>query len=341
MKRSEFYIGADIAADTFAASVFRAERGCLATKEQIPNSTDGFQELFQWLEGHGITPENGVVCIEATGVYSEAFCYFVVAAGYRIAVESPLKVKRAFHPAGRKNDAVDSQQIAEYAYRFYDELSFWSPSSEIVEELRTLLKLRERISKSLVLHKNARRSLQRKARHAPFAASVTEELIGILQQKLDAIDAEIKRVIKQDPSLHDMVRKLDLIPGVGMLLATYCLALTNGFTHPVDYRSKAAYLGIAPLEHTSGKTVRKPSRSRHFGPRQVRKLLHLAARSVCVHNARFREYYLRKLQEGKPEAVIYNNVSNKLLKIICAIIRSGKGYIPNYRSLNPMLLNAA
>jgi len=34
-------------------------------------------------------------------------------------------------------------------------------------------------------------------------------------------------------------------------------------------------------------------------------------------------------------------VSNKLLRIICAIIRSGRAYIPNYRSINPMLLNAA
>lgn len=210
-----------------------------------------------------------------------------------------------------------------------------------MEEFRTQLKLRERVSKSLVLHKNARRILHGEVRHVPFAASVTDELIGVLQQKLDAIDAEIERVIAQDSSLHEMVRKLDLIPGVGMLLATYCLSLTNGFTQPVDYRSKAAYLGIAPLEHTSGKTVRKPSRSRHFGPKQVRKLLHLATRSVCVHNTRFREYDLRKLQQGKPEAIIYNNASNKLVKIICAIIRSRKACSPNYRSLNPRLLNAA
>lgn len=129
MKRAEFYIGAGIVTDTFVASVLKAGHSRLATEEKIPTTTDGFQELFQWLGGpNGITSENAVVCIEATGVYSEALCYFIAAAGYAIAVESSLKVKRAFYPADRKNDAVDSRQIAKYAYRFCDELSSGVPA---------------------------------------------------------------------------------------------------------------------------------------------------------------------------------------------------------------------
>ena len=48
---------------------------------------------------------------------------YLLSQGYRVSVESPLRVKRAFHPAGHKSDPVDSRQIAEYAYRFQDELN--------------------------------------------------------------------------------------------------------------------------------------------------------------------------------------------------------------------------
>jgi transposase len=77
--------------------------------------------------------------MEATGVYSEALAYFVHANGYRIAVEPPLKVKRAFDTCGHKSDAVDSRQIAEYACRCVDELAFWQPKAAILEQIKVLL----------------------------------------------------------------------------------------------------------------------------------------------------------------------------------------------------------
>lgn len=73
----------------------------------------------------------------------------------------------------------------------------------------------------------------------------------------------------------------------------------------------------------------------------MRKLLHLAARSVVTHRVEFKEYYLRKQAEGKPKRLILNNVENKLLKIIWAIIREEKPYSPRYRSVNPKYLKMA
>ena len=73
----------------------------------------------------------------------------------------------------------------------------------------------------------------------------------------------------------------------------------------------------------------------------MRKLLHLAARSLVTHDRNFRKYYLRKLEEGKPKKVVLNNVANKLLKVLCAIIRDQTAYNGNYKSINPMMLNNA
>ena len=70
----------------------------------------------------------------------------------------------------------------------------------------------------------------------------------------------------------------------------------------------------------------------------LRKLLHLAARSVCEHKPRYRQYYQRKQAEGKAKKLVLNNVSNKLLRMLCSMIKNKQPYIEGYQSIRPSLL---
>jgi len=93
--------------------------------------------------------------MEATGVYSKALAYHLYLRGFPVSLEIPLKVKRAFSPFGHKTDPVDSRKIAEYAYRYRDELIYWQPKQELLEKIRQLLHLREQLTKQKVALKNA------------------------------------------------------------------------------------------------------------------------------------------------------------------------------------------
>ena len=128
------------------------------------------------------------------------------------------------------------------------------------------------------------------------------------------------------------------IPGVGFFTATSLACISNGFTLSLDAKKLAAYAGICPYQCTSGKSLKKKPRSRRYGPSSLRKLLHLAAWSVRTHNPQFRLYYYRKLNEGKPKRLIINNIANKLVKIICAVLDSQTQFVSNYKSVNPVLL---
>ena len=44
-----------------------------------------------------------------------------------------------------KNDKIDSKRIAKYAYKNADELRFWQPKREVLQNLRALLVVRERL----------------------------------------------------------------------------------------------------------------------------------------------------------------------------------------------------
>jgi transposase len=107
---------------------------------------------------------------------------------------------------------------------------------------------------------------------------------------------------------------------------------------PLNPRAVAAHLGICPYERTSGTSVRRPARSRHYGPPTLRKLLHLAARSRRTHDAASRRYFERKVAAGKPKKLVINNLANRLVRVMCAVLRTRTPYLADYQAIPPRRL---
>lgn len=339
MKRPKYFVGIDISSTNYAISVGVEPWKISGRTAEFENDPDGYAAMLTWFEQRGIRADQAVLCMEATGVYGEGLAYFLVANQYRVAIEPPLKVKRAFMPHGHKNDRVDSQQIAEYSYRFYDELRFWQPREDILEQIRVLLSTREQFTRQKSAHHNALTALKRKVVATPLAETLHQQSIQRIKKDIQLIDEEIQRLIDQDPGFGQMISLLMTIPGVGLLLAANILLIMEASPgDPTNYQQLAAYIGICPYEHRSGKSVYKPASSRHYGPERVRKLLYLASLSVRTHNPAFKKYFLRKVAEGKSSRLVLNNIANKLVRIMCAVIRTRSPFIQNYRSVHPALL---
>jgi transposase len=343
MERPQYYIGIDIASATFTSAVgsFGDQWQIVVRPAQFANVYDSFAQYLHWLQAHEVQPNNSVICMEATGVYNEVLAHFLVANRYRVAIEPPLKVKRAFKPAGHKSDPVDSCQISEYAYRYWDELSIWAPRQELLEQIKTLLTTREQFVTEKAGHHHAWLALKRKAVRTPLAERAHEKAMSELKAHIQSLEDEIERLIDQDPDFHNTVTLLTSIPGVGLLLAAHMLLTIQSAPQPLSPKRLAAFIGICPYEESSGSSLRATPTSRHYGPPALRRLLFLAAMSVRTHHVHFRTYFLRKQQEGKPKQLILNNIANKLLKIMVAVVRSNTPFISNYRSVNPGLLKKA
>jgi len=276
--------------------------------------------------------------MEATGVYCDRLCYFLASREFALVVEAPHKVKMAFSKL-TKSDSVDSRQIAENAYRFKDELKLWKPKEEIVENIKVLMTTREQLTIQKTGLNNSLKAMQRK--HIPtfFAEETLSKSIKHLKKQIIDIEKEVEKLIKNDKDFYLKMSLLVSIPSVGKLLLYNLFAHTDGFVEDVNYKQLASYLGIAPLEYSIGSSVYRKPRSKQRGPSRLRKLIYLAALSLSYHNKQFKKYYLRKVAEGKSKRLVLNNISNKLLKIICAVIKNKQFYIENYMSIHPKLLN--
>jgi len=338
MPSIKYWGGVDSASKTFMASVGAMPWKIFLKPHAFENTAEGYQAVCAWFAEHHLSTSETVVCMEATGVYSEGLAYFLYAQGSPVAVQAPLEVKRTFKPYGPKSDALDSLQIAEYACRHTDKLTFWKPRSEILEQVKALLAVREQFVTHNTAHKNALKALRRKVVRTPFAEQAYLQLIEQVKQQIKAIDTQVRRLIESDPTFKEMLLLLLSVPGVGLRLAAHFILLAQV---SLDYKVLASFLGICPNEHASGPSVFKHATSRHFGPAARRKLRYLAACSVCTHRPQFSQYLAHKTKEGKPAPLVLNNVENKLVRILCAVLHSKTAFIENYHAVQPLVFQKA
>lgn len=311
------FIGIDPSAERFTAARYEAgASSTTGTPQSFDNSAPGITTFTAWLQGQGLTPDQTRLCLENTGVYSELLAYQLHEQGWSLALIEPLKVWRAFSESRPKTDEQDSLKIAEYGYRYRDKLPLWQPSEAVVEQIKVLLATREQLVEHKTALTNTRQALGRKVVQTPAANTTLEASIGHLKAQIEALEAEIRRLIEAHPSMAQMVGLITSAPGIGLLAAAHLLVLSNGFGEDLTYGRLANYLGLAPHRYESGTSVLRAARSRGYGPQMLRKLLHLAARSVCTHRQQYRQYYLRKQAEGKSKKLVLNTVSNKLLRDI-------------------------
>jgi len=335
MTSFQSFVGVDIASTTFMACIGTAPWKLTVKPVHFDNQEEGFVSFLGWLREHNLSAEQTVVCMEATGVYSEGLAYFLSASGYPVAVEPPLNIQRKFPANASKTDALDCQYIAEYACRYVDKLSFWQPRAEILEQVKVLLTTRAHFSVQLTGHKNALHAVNRKKVSSMLAKQAHQTMIEQIAKQIKAIDQEIRRLIDSDPTFKQTLLLLLSVPGIGLQLAAHLLIHMQETLNP---RVLAAFIGICPICHESGSSVFSTPTSRHYGPSVLRKLLYLAACSVRTHKQPFRLYFFRKVAEGKHKKLILNNIQNKILKIACAVVRSNQPYIPSYVSVNPLVL---
>ena len=105
---------------------------------------------------------------------------------------------------------------------------------------------------------------------------------------------------------------------------------TNEFKNITDPRKYACYCGIAPFEQSSGSSLFK-SRVSHLANKNAKKAIHLGAMSVVTCSGELKEYYYRKIAEGKPKMAVLNAVRNKIIHRVFACVRRMEPYKIDYK----------
>ena len=164
-------------------------------------------------------------------------------------------------------------------------------------------------------------SLPESAR-AIFKVLITS--LTALEESIAALDVEISRRSREDP----VARRLMTIPGVGPITATAITALAPPVEMFATGRDFAAWLGLTPLQKSSGGKQRLGAISK-MGERTMRRLLIIGASAVVSHACRrgaAEASWLARMLARKPRMLVTVALANKMARIVWALLAKGGVY---------------
>jgi transposase len=141
---------------------------------------------------------------------------------------------------------------------------------------------------------------------------------------LAALDAEIATRAKQD----EVARRLMSVPGIGPVIATAIAALAPPPENFSKGRDFAAWLGLAPRQHSSGGKDRL-GRTTKMGERSLRRLLIIGANAVvrwAVRNPPPAGSWLARMLARKPRQLVTVALAGKMARIAWALMAKGGVY---------------
>jgi transposase len=128
---------------------------------------------------------------------------------------------------------------------------------------------------------------------------------------------------------HDAKIILSL-PGVGYVIAATMLAEASQPLASRDYYVLRAYAGVAPITRQSGKTT--AISMRHACNGRLRDAVYHWARISVQHDPRSLAQYSRLRSAGHNYSRTLRGVSDRLLALLCAMLRDQKPFDPELRN---------
>lgn len=326
MKKLDFmyFIGIDISKLTFDVAIIDNET---TTSFLFDNTTKGIRAFLRLLKNQRIPLNSSLICMEHTGVYGRLLITKLLEKQANFCVEMSLRIIRSLGIQRGKNDKIDAIRIAQYAIKNCNEIEVYKPIPEVLEKIKILIKIREQLvhfKANLNKHPNEIKHFDSDL--GKLAQKHIKKTNKCLTDEINRIETEIKALIISDDKLNATIGLVTSVTGIGIMTALYFTIFTNFFTRYQNPKQLACYCGVVPFEHTSGSSVQKRSRVHHIANKTIKKHLHMFALAAVRHDPELKIYYERKAQEGKNKMLVLNNVRNKLVLRVCAVIKRQKPY---------------
>ena len=297
----------------------------------------GYKQLVKWVEesSNETEPSLWLFCGENTGDYSKPLCNFLYGRGFDMWLENAKSIKDASGIRRLKSDRADANMIAEYAMRNYDKAIIYEPLSESLSQLRELFLYRQMVVRhrcSFQVRRGEKRLNMEKSPVKTMISQSGRHIVTELNKEIEKIDKRIAELIDSDDELAQVFTIVTSIPGIGTQNAVCLMVYTDNFRRfNFDSRKIACYYGIAPFGRDSGTSVHTDPHVHYMANRQIKAMLSQAALSAARFNPVIASYYSRLIAKGKKRQIVLNNVKNKLVHIVTAMVRNKQLFDKDYK----------
>lgn len=326
-----YFIGVDISKATLDWAVFDGKTVILQTQSE--NSEMGIKATLKLIKAlPNFKVAESVCCMEHTGIYNAHLLTHLRKISLPIWLENSLQIKKSGGLQRGKTDAIDAHRIAEYAFRFRDQMRLWQPPRPVLQKLAALSALRQRL---LLVRQQLQQPITEQEGFVDAGlqkqlAKNCQSSLKAINTDLETVDEQIDELIQKDDRLKELFDWITSVPGVGPATATEVIVATDEFKAISDPKKLACHAGVAPFEYKSGSSVRGKTRVNQHARLRLKSLFHLGAMSAIRMKGELQDYYKRKVGEGKNKMLVLNAVRNKLIHRVCSVVHRGQRYDKNY-----------
>jgi len=281
----------------------------LGETTQEPNDRQGIERLAGRLAE--LRPR--LVVLESTGGLEVPLALELGERQVPYRIVNPRQVRDFARAMGKlaKTDKIDALMLARWA-----ESARLEPKAlpeEARRELRALVMRRAQLIEARIAEEN-----RLPGERVKEVRKSLRDSIAWLNRQIALLDRKLDRTIKGNPEFSALSERVQSVPGVGPNTARM-LAASLPELGKLSRQKIAALVGIAPLNHDSGKTQGK--RFCWGGRAEVRCALYMAALVATRHNPVIKTLYARLRAKGKAAKVALVACMRKLLVILNAMVR--------------------
>jgi len=256
------------------------------------------------------------IVLEATGGLELPLLQALRAIGLPVVQVNPRQVRDFAKALGllAKTDRLDARVLAHFAAAVEPPLRPIKTTDDT--ELDALMGRRNQLSDMLAAEKNRRGS----ATTATARADI-EVHIEWLEQRLKAVDQQLKDQLKRSVAWQQKDKILQSVTGIGFVTSVSLLADCPELGQ-LNRHQIAKLAGVAPLNRDSGK--QRGTRHIFAGRAQVRAKLYMATLTAIRFNPVIKAFYQRLIARNKLKKVAIVACMRKLLTIINVMVRDNK-----------------
>lgn len=295
--------------------------------KEFKTTSLGFKQALKWAKDN-----NGGECkwaIEGAYCFGKSFASFLTKNGCKVYEINPYITKSwraALSVNGNKNDYGDAKVISMFSKNLkLEEISLKTVKlKEKLTARELLVKQRTKLINSIKMLNYTRGYNQLNFRDLTCKKAIDYlknsndsimknfgEIIEKLNLSIKEFDSEIFKL------LPDKVLKLTEIKGIEKLTAAIIYTETKGKL--ISKEAFANYCAVAPIEQSSGKTVKHCVNRR--GNRKLNSIFFRLSVCQSIHDEKGKAYFQKKIQEGKTKRQARKCLSRHLTNVVFNILK--------------------
>lgn len=324
------FVGIDAHPTTYTALAmnrFEEEKGILT----FDNTKEGIMRFLSWLPTIDKNQNNSIIGIEGGGNSRHGLIAHLLKNYQNIYEVNPLytKQRRTFGTKADKSDPRDAKLIAEVLTRKLPELpkiTSLDLSSWMLVLKKTVWFYEETTSQGVAIQNQ----LHQLKREIVLSLDQTEK--KTLRMMITELEKQLKNIRKTQKKCQEQLivllekqgKNLMTIKGMKTILSAKIVGHSGGIERFVNLDSFIQYAGIAPREKSSGK-IKRHSKSK-TGSRKLNHAFYLAAMVQLRWNPKAKEYFEKKLKEGKTKKHALKCLMKRTACIVYGMLKSGEDY---------------